>query len=314
MRRRRFFCISFFAALTAAFFAALPAAAQLRPQQEKRIEAALPRKAPAEPKKPRLVLIWNTPYMERSPHKGFSIPQGAYAMRRLGEKTGAFRSIVSDDIRLLMPDRIKRFDCIVMNNSSGPWTWPTDEAMKNFPGLSKEEVQKRIRTGFLKYVREGGGIVAYHYSIGADRNWPEFYELLGARYWGHPWNEEVGVRVEEPDHPLLAAFEGKNFRIAEEIFQFRDPYSRRKVRVLLSLDTAATNMKVKWIHRTDNDFALAWVKRYGAGRVFYCAFGHRTEIWWNPKILRFYLAAIQWAAGDLEAPADPRPAGTKEEK
>lgn len=37
---------------------------------------------------------------------------------------------------------------------------------------------------------------------------------------------------------------------------------------------------------------------YGKGRVFYCAFGHRTEIWWNPTILRFYLDGIQFAVGD----------------
>jgi len=122
---------------------------------------------------------------------------------------------------------------------------------------------------------------------------------------GHPWNEEVGVKLDEPDHPLLAAFGGKDFRLTEEIFQFRDPYSRKKLRMLLSLDTKTTNMTVPWIHRKDNDFALAWVRQYGKGRVFYCAFGHRTDIWWNPMILRFYLDGIQFATGDL--PADTTP-------
>jgi type 1 glutamine amidotransferase len=112
----------------------------------------------------------------------------------------------------------------------------------------------------------------------------------------------VGVKLDEPNHPLLAAFGGKGFRLSEEIFQFREPYSREKLRVLLSLDTNTTNMTVPWIHRKDNDFALAWVRAYGKGRVFYCAFGHRTEIWWNPTILKFYLDAIQFATGDLEAP------------
>ncbi|MHC4509381.1 MAG: ThuA domain-containing protein, partial [Planctomycetota bacterium] len=79
------------------------------------------------------------------------------------------------------------------------------------------------------------------------------------------------------------------------------------MRVLLSLETSTTNMGVPWIHRDDNDFALAWVRAYGKGRIFYCAFGHKTEIWWNPQILKFYLDAIQFAAGDLEAPMAPRP-------
>jgi hypothetical protein len=52
---------------------------------------------------------------------------------------------------------------------------------------------------------------------------------LGAKYWGHPWNEEVGVKLDEPDHPLLAAFAGKPFRIAEEVFQFNFPRDRRRI-------------------------------------------------------------------------------------
>ena len=113
------------------------------------------------------------------------------------------------------------------------------------------------------------------------------------------------MKVEEPDNPLLAAFGGEDFRISEEVFQFREPYSREKVRVLLSLDTKKTNMTVPWIHRKDDDFALAWVKQYGQGRVFYGAFGHKTEIWWNEAILRFYLDGIQFATGDLQADTSP---------
>jgi hypothetical protein len=64
-------------------------------------------------------------------------------------------------------------------------------------------------------------------------------------------------------------------------------------------------MSVPWIHRKDNDFALAWTRAYGKGRVFYSAFGHRTDIWWNRKILQFYLDGIQFAVGDL--PADMTP-------
>jgi len=64
-------------------------------------------------------------------------------------------------------------------------------------------------------------------------------------------------------------------------------------------------MSVPWVHRTDNDFGLAWIRRHGKGRIFYCAIGHRTEIWWNPTILRFYLDGIQFATGDLDADAVP---------
>jgi len=282
--------------------------AALTQAQAARIEAAVPKRATVVPKRPRRVLIWNTPFREKSPHKGFSLPQGEYAMRLLGQKTGAFEPVVSDDVAMLLPDRLKQFDVIVMNNSNGPWIRPRAEDLDKFTslGMDVDELERMLRDSFLRWVKAGGGIVAYHHSISGNTHWPEFAELLGAAYWGHPWHEKVWVRLEEPNHPLLAAFGGKDFAITEEIFQFRQPYSRKKLRVLLSLDTSRTNMNVPWIHRTDNDFALAWVRRYGQGRVFYCAFGHRTEIWWNPVILQFYLDAIQFAAGDLPAPAEPR--------
>ncbi len=282
---------------------------QVTEQQAQRIRAAVPSEAAVKPKQPRRVLIWNTPFMDQSPHKGYSIPQAEYAVKQLGQRTGAFDPVISDDVAMYLPENLKKFDAIVMNNSNGPWIRPTEKDMPKFSKLDMDidGAERLLRESLLNWVRNGGGIVAYHHAIGGNTNWPAFQELLGAGYWGHPWNEEVGVELDEPGHPLLAAFEDKNFRLAEEIFQFREPYSRQKVRVLLSLDTGTTNMGVPWIHRNDNDFALAWVRPYGKGRVFYCAFGHRTEIWWNAAILKFYLDAIQFATGDLEAAVAPRP-------
>jgi hypothetical protein len=151
--------------------------------------------------------------------------------------------------------------------------------------------------------------VAYHYANGANRHWPEFNEMLRARSAGHPWNEEVGIKVEEPEHPLVAAFGGKDFRLAEEIFVFTAPYSRGKLRALLSIDTQKTNRVTREpLVRKDGEFALAWVRNCGKGRVFYTSFGHRTELYWDPQVLQFYLDAIQFATGDLESPAEPRPA------
>jgi type 1 glutamine amidotransferase len=282
---------------------------QVTKQQAERIKATVADKARVKPKKPRLVLVWNTPFMNKSPHKGYSIPQAEFAMKLLGEKTGAFEPVVSDNVAMYLPENLKRFDAIIMNNSNGSWIRPTEKDMEKLKayGSDQDTVEQLLRRSLLEWVHNGGGIVAYHYAIGGNTHWSEFQELLGAAYWGHPWNEEVGVELDEPDHPLVAAFEGNDFRLTEEIFQFRDPYSRDKLRVLLSIDTSTTNMGVQWIHREDNDFALAWVRQYGKGRVFYCAFGHRTEIWWNPKILKFYLDAIQFATGDLEVPTAPRP-------
>jgi type 1 glutamine amidotransferase len=290
-----------------------PGAAEEIPQHRaEQIWEAAPAEPSVTPKQPRRVLIWNTPphLMPKDPHKGYCIPYGTKALVALGEKTGAFEPVVSGDLAMYLPGKLRNFDAVVMNNSSGLWIAPSDEDMKKEAfaslGKDKQESEEILRNSLLDYVKRGGGIVALHYAIGANRHWPEFHEMLGATFTGHPWNEEVGIVVEDPDHPLAAAFDGEDFRLADEIYQYGNPYDRGKLRVLLSLDTERTNMGVRWIRRDDNDFALAWVKSYGEGRVFYTSFGHRAELYWNPVMLQFYLDAIQFAVGDLETPTSPR--------
>jgi len=306
-------CMTMAALAIAAALAPLAAAdvEEIPRHRAKQIQEAAPQKPQAAPKRPRRVLIWITPphLMPKDPHMGYNIPYAACAMKTLGTKTGAFEPVVSDDLSVFAPQSLKRFDAVVLCNASQKWITPSDDSVAKLKALgdTKEAVEAALKKGFLDWIRSGRGVMAFHYTIGANRHWPEFHEMLGATCGGHPWNEEVGITVEEPGHPLAAAFEGKKtFRLAEEIFQFLDPYSRQKVRVLLSIDTQATNMQVKWLKRKDNDYALAWVKPYGKGRVFYTAIGHRTEIFWNPTLLRFYLAGIQFACGDIEAPMEPR--------
>lgn len=286
---------------------------QVPPHQAAKIrEAARQIKVRATPQKPRTVLIWNTPphLMEKDPHKGYCIPYGEEAFRAIGEETKAFKPVVSDDLAVFAPENIKQFDAIVLNNASGPWITPIGEDVKK-PALAQlgsnpQEIEAVLRRSFLDFVANGGGIVCIHYAIAANRHWPEFTELLGATFTGHPWTEEVGVCVEEPDHPLVAAFAGKDFRIFDEIYQYGPPYDRSKLRVLMSIDPATTNMGVRWINRQQTDFALTWVKSYGKGRVFNTSFGHMSQLYSDPRMLQFYLDAIQFAVGDLEAPTAPR--------
>ena len=292
----------------------LEAAEEIPASRAKQIFDAAPAKARAVPTRPRRVLIWITrPHlMGKDPHKGYCIPYGTAAFKILGEKTAAYEPIVRDDLTVLLPESIKQFDAIVLNNASGPWITPTDEDMQKDAfreaGANKTAVEQVMRRSFLEFVANGGGVVGIHYAIGANRDWPEFRDLLGATFTGHPWNEEIGVTVEEPGHPLLAAFGGKDFRIADEIYEYGAPFDRDRLRVLLSVDPGHSNMGVKWINRKDNDHALAWVKSYGKGRVFNTSFGHRTEIYWDPRVLAFYLDAVQFAVGDLSVPIEPRAA------
>ena len=125
------------------------ALAQVDSQRAEKIRAAAPAKASVAPEKARTVLIWNTPpaLMDKDPHKGYCIPFGECAFRTLGEKTGAFKPVVSGDLALFAPAKLKQFDAIVMNNSSGPWIQPTDADMERLKplGNDKQAVEKLLR-------------------------------------------------------------------------------------------------------------------------------------------------------------------------
>jgi len=248
------------------------------------IAAASPDKPTATPVAPRKLLVfsWCAGY------KHASIPYGEAALRIMGEKTGAYQAIISEDPDMFKPQTLREFDAVCFNNSTGELFG--DPALKQ---------------SLMDFVKSGKGVVGIHAATDCFYNWPEFGEMMGGYFDGHPWHEKVGIKVDDPDHPVTAAFGGKPFNITDEIYQLRMPYSRHNLRVLLSLDTDKTDMSKKGIHRTDGDFAVSWVRSYGKGRVFYCSLGHRNEIFWNPTVLRHYLDGIQFAMGDL--PADTTP-------
>lgn len=316
-KSRRFILLT---ALVLVPSAAMAQVEEIAAHRQEQIWEAAPARTRVMPRTERTVLVFNTPdhLYPKDPHKGYCVPYGSYAMRALGEKSGAYKPVVSADLAMFLPENLQQFDAIVLNNTAGAWITPSDADLQRPEfrkhGADKEAVEHVLRDSLLSWVTDGGGIMAFHFATGANQHWPEFLELLGGRFVGHPWNEEVGIRVDEPDHPLVAAFDGKDFRLADEIYQFSDPRDRRKpqdltkLRVLLSLDKARTNMEVKWIHFPEEEFAQAWVKPHGKGRVFYTGFGHRADLYWNPTILQFYLDAIQFACGDLDAPIEPRSA------
>jgi type 1 glutamine amidotransferase len=246
----------------------------------------MPEKVYARPLKPRKLLVFNL-------CKGFkhsSIPCAAKMLEIMGRKTGAFEPVLSEDPAAFAADNLAQFDAVCFNNTTGE--------LFDDPAL---------RQSLLDFVKGGKGVVGIHAATDCFYQWPEYGEMMGGYFDGHPWNETVTVKIDEPEHPLNQAFGGQAFEVADEIYQFRDPYSRQRLRVLLSLDTGRTNMQKEGIKRSDGDFAVSWVRTYGGGRVFFCSLGHREEVFWNPKILGHYLAGIQFALGDL--PADAMPIG-----
>jgi type 1 glutamine amidotransferase len=95
------------------------------------------------------------------------------------------------------------------------------------------------------------------------------------------------------------------FTIHDEIYQAKD-FSRDRVRVLMRLDASKLDMTKKGIHRTDEDFAVTWVRDYGKGRMFYCGLGHPPEVWDDLGVQKMWIEAVKWAMGLIPGDATPR--------
>ncbi len=280
----------------------LAVSAELSSQERARIEQAVPDRAPEAPKKSRKLLVVTLNVRDGEAVRGHaSIPHGNHAIQFMGRKTGAYETVISNDIEMFRPGRIGQFDAICFNNTVG--------VLFDDPEL---------RQSLLDFVANGGGFVGIHAAAATFVQWPQydhwpaFGDMLGGyEDGGHPWgpDETITIRVEDPSHPLNAAFDGKGFEISDEVFQFRHGYSRDKLRVLLSIDPEKTDMspdrRILPERQADKDFAMSWVRAYGQGRVFYTSFGHNKHIFWNPLLLKHFLAGIQFALGDLEASTTP---------
>lgn len=268
------------------------------PEQREKIEAAIPGSAVAAPAKPRKLLIFdlNVGYGGHG-----SIPTANLAFTLMGQKTGAFQTVVSRDPAVFQPDSLRQFDAVFFNNNVG--------------NLFEDPA---LRQSLIEFVYGGGGLMGVHgttvaftrWTEGAREDWPEFAIMLGGRGAAHKAaDEHVFVKLDEPAHPINQVFGGQGFEYRSEFFRVHDPYSRDRVQVLFSIDTQRTDMSQApnsgGLVRADDDYALAWVRNYGRGRVFYCTIGHQPAIFWDPTMLQFYLAAAQFALGDLPAPTVP---------
>jgi len=261
------------------------------------IEAAIPARAFVPPRKPRRLLIYdgNVNYGGHG-----SIPTANLAFELMGRKTGAFETVVSRDPEVFRPESLRQFAGVFFNNCVGNLF--TDPA---------------LRQSLVEFVYGGGGMMGVHGTSvaftqwpGAVEDWPEFGMMIGARGANHRANDEqVFIKLDDPEHPINQAFGGQGFSYRDEFFRVHDPYSRRRLRVLLSIDTDKTDLKAGRgsapLERADNDFALAWVRNYGRGRTFYCTIAHHPQVFRDPKLLPFYLAAAQFILGDLPAPTIP---------
>ncbi len=293
-------------ALTTAMFAmGLSTHAEEQPPAgaAEKIAAVLPDKAFAKPAKPRKLLV----FAKTNGFRHASIVTGKLALTELGKKTGAFTPTITEELDEFEVDKLKQYDAVLFLSTTMNVFSPKKEVFEKMSDEEKKtaaERETRLKENVMKFIKAGRGYIGIHAATDCCYEWEEYGRMVNGFFDGHPWTADtpVSIKVEpgQEKHPLVAMFEGQNVDFKEEIYQLKDPYNSKSVHMLLRLDTEKTDMTKGGIKRKDGDFGVAWARHWEKGRVFYCSLGHNHEIYWHPKVIRHYLAGIQWALGDYK--------------
>ena len=175
---------------------------------------------------------------------------------------------------------------VIFSQDSGWWIKP--EHLKDFDAVffytsGELSITPEGKTALLEFVRSGKGFAGSHCAADTFYKWQEYGELIGAYFNKHLGLREVAIRVDDPAHPSTRHLD-KSFRLRDEIYQFKAPFSRDKLHILMHFDYPGVT----------NGGAMAWTKDYGKGRVFYTALGHDEAVWNDERFRKHLLGGLRY--------------------
>jgi type 1 glutamine amidotransferase len=203
------------------------------------------------------------------------IPLSEIILTQLGTNSGAFEVIATEDMSEFSTENLERY-AAVMFYTNGE--------------IPMSGVQK---TALLNFIRSGRGFLGVHSATDTFYTWPDYLDLIGGYFNGHPWHQVVTIEVADAADPLVA-FLGNSLQLNDEIYQISD-FDYRGSRVLLRLDQTSVDLSKTGVHQRFYGWPLAWKRFFGEGRVFYSALGHEASVWQDPRYQRILTNAILWS-------------------
>lgn len=205
------------------------------------------------------------------------LDQAAAGVEQVAELHGLAAGRV-DDVRTLDADDLARARVLALFTiGETPWS-----------DAQRAAVMSAVRAGRL-------AVLAIHSATDACYGWPEYGSLVGARFDGHPWTQEVDLDVVEPDHPATRHL-GTTWHWRDEVYQFRD--LRSDARVLLRAPEQQLDLDAPGAAPPPFGYPLAWCFHEGEGRVSSTSLGHFPGAWESPDYLRHLAGSLAWALGE----------------
>ena len=157
------------------------------------------------------------------------------------------------------------------------------------PVWTMGEISDDAEKALLNAVSGGVGIAGWHGGMcDAFRTHTEYQFMTGGQWVAHPGGViDYKVNITSDD-PIVKGIEDFEYR-SEQYYTHVDPGNE-------VLATTCFNGDIcPWINGTV--MPVAWKRKYGQGKVFYCSLGHVAEEFKKyPQFLEIVVRGILWAA------------------
>lgn len=191
-------------------------------------------------------------------------------IRDVLEKNGPCDVRVCEDTGIFDSPSLQKYDVIVLNYGFWKEPDPSPQGKKNL----------------LQFVKNGGGLVALHFSCSAFQDWDEYGKLLG-RVWkkgigGHGPRGPFTVKIERGDHPITKGL--TTFEINDELYARLS--GDEPIEILASAHS-------DWSKKVE---PIVFVKTYGKGRVVHNVLGHDVKARQTSPYAELLKRSVAWAA------------------
>lgn len=157
------------------------------------------------------------------------------------------------------------------------------------PMYTMSTITREQEAGLLDAVEAGAGLGGWHGGMGdAFRDNPAYQFATGGQWVAHPGNIiDYTVQITRPDDPIVAGLSPFAMH-SEQYYMHVDPSNEVLATTTFGGEYCA------WIDGVV--MPVAWKRRYGAGRVFYCSLGHVAKDFDVPEAREIVRRGLLWAA------------------
>lgn len=156
-----------------------------------------------------------------------------------------------------------------------------------------QQISEARKANFVKLLERGVGLVVLHHAIANFNDWPEYWNIIGARYYLKPI-EEAGkeharseyqhdvnfrVKIEDKEHPVTKGIE--DFDIKDETYKL--------------YDVAADNHVLLTTDAPTSERAIGWTRTYKNSNVCFIQLGHGSDAYFNKAYRQLVSQAIRWS-------------------